>query len=73
MQAHKVAIVLAPFETRRYRLDVPASKQHLLQMIDTGDIEPFRQHEWPQGQAPIDFDRWMKATKPYLVDWQTGM
>ncbi|TNN29610.1 Glycosyltransferase-like protein LARGE2 [Liparis tanakae] len=66
----KRALVVPAFETLRYRLSFPKSKEELLSMLDMGTLYTFRYHVWPRGHAPTDYARWRLAAAPYPVAWE---
>lgn len=43
-----------------------------LELINGGDIKPFRVDVWPQGHQPTDFERWQSAKSLYAVAWAEG-
>ncbi|KAG6459736.1 hypothetical protein O3G_MSEX011570 [Manduca sexta] len=68
----KQCLVVAAFETQRYRASVPRSKAALLARLaaSPADVAPFRAREWPRGHRPTNYDKWATANKPYEVEWQ---
>ncbi|XP_026736939.1 LARGE xylosyl- and glucuronyltransferase 2-like [Trichoplusia ni] len=70
----KKALVVAAFETQRYRAVPPRSKAALLARLGARgppDLAPFRAREWPRGHRATNYTRWATATAPYEVEWQT--
>ncbi|XP_013191389.2 xylosyl- and glucuronyltransferase LARGE1 isoform X2 [Amyelois transitella] len=68
----KKCLVVPAFETQRYRASPPRNKAALLARLSlTGDIAPFRSREWPRGHRATNYTRWINATAPYEVEWQT--
>uniref|UniRef100_F1KY88 Glycosyltransferase-like protein n=2 Tax=Ascaris suum TaxID=6253 RepID=F1KY88_ASCSU len=66
------AFVVPAFESKGYRSSVvPASKAELLVMLDTGQVQIFRQDVWIQGHASTDYDRWRTTQTEYSVAWRT--
>ncbi|GBP77885.1 LARGE xylosyl- and glucuronyltransferase 2 [Eumeta japonica] len=63
----KSCLVVAAFETQRYRASPPRDKAALLAR---NDVAPFRAREWPRGHRATDYARWATATAPYEVEWQ---
>lgn len=59
-------LVVAAFETQRYRTSPPRSKAALLSRL-ASDVAPFRAREWPRGHRATDYARWASATAPYEV------
>ncbi|XP_063384625.1 xylosyl- and glucuronyltransferase LARGE2s-like isoform X2 [Cydia fagiglandana] len=69
----KICLVVAAFETRRYRLSPPRNKTALLARLAArrgADVAPFRALEWPPGHRATNYSRWATATQPYQVDWE---
>lgn len=67
----KKVLVVAAFESQRYRVHPPRSKAALkTRLLSGGDVAPFRGHEWPQGHRATNYSRWLTATAPYEVEWQ---
>ncbi|XP_063366135.1 xylosyl- and glucuronyltransferase LARGE2s-like [Cydia amplana] len=69
----KMCLVVAAFETRRYRLSPPRNKTALLARLRArrgADVAPFRAQEWPPGHRATNYSRWATATQPYQVDWE---
>ncbi|KAM3966037.1 xylosyl- and glucuronyltransferase LARGE1 [Aphomia sociella] len=66
----KKCLVVAAFETQRYRASPPRNKPALLARL-TADVAPFRVREWPRGHRATDYARWATATAPYEVEWQS--
>jgi len=66
----KNALVVPAFETQRYRISFPKSKQDLLDMLDSGDLFTFRYHVWTRGHSPTDYDKWRTSITPYKIEWQ---
>jgi len=64
------ALVVAAFETQRYRAEMPRSKAELVSLLDLGDLFTFRYHEWPRGHAPTNFPLWRTSTTPYKIKWE---
>ncbi|CAH1634869.1 unnamed protein product [Spodoptera littoralis] len=67
----KKCLVVAAFESQRYRSSVPRSKAALLARLAARELAPFRQHEWPRGHRPTNYTRWTTANAPYEVEWQS--
>ncbi|XP_022823754.1 LARGE xylosyl- and glucuronyltransferase 2-like [Spodoptera litura] len=67
----KKCLVVAAFESQRYRSSVPRSKAALLSRLAARELAPFRQHEWPRGHRPTNYTRWTTANAPYEVEWQS--
>jgi len=63
------AFVVPAFETLRYRFTFPKSKSELLNALDTGQLQTFRQDVWTKGHAATDYEKWRTATTPYAVSW----
>lgn len=66
----KKCLVVAAFETQRYRVSVPRNKAALLSRKAAGDVAPFRAREWPRGHRATNYTRWATATAPYEVEWK---
>ncbi|CAB3225466.1 unnamed protein product [Arctia plantaginis] len=66
----KKCLVVAAFESQRYRTSPPRSKAALLARL-ASDVAPFRAREWPRGHRATDYARWADATAPYEVEWQS--
>ncbi|XP_026751626.1 xylosyl- and glucuronyltransferase LARGE2s-like [Galleria mellonella] len=66
----KKCLVVAAFETQRYRASPPRSKAALVARL-AADVAPFRAREWPRGHRATDYSRWASATAPYEVEWQS--
>ena len=67
----KVALVVAAFETQRYRLtDFPKTKAETLNLLDVGTLLTFRYHVWAKGHRATDYSKWRTATTPYKVYWE---
>ncbi|CAH0397182.1 unnamed protein product [Chilo suppressalis] len=73
--AQKKCLVVAAFETQRYRASPPRNKPALLARLanahSAGDVAPFRLREWPKGHRATNYTRWVTATAPYEVEWQS--
>ncbi|CAH0664074.1 unnamed protein product [Spodoptera exigua] len=67
----KKCLVVAAFETQRYRSSVPRSKAALLSRLASRELAPFRAHEWPRGHRATNYTRWTTANAPYEVEWQS--
>lgn len=71
----KKCLVVPAFETQRYRASVPRDKAALLARLaarhGAGDVAPFRTREWPRGHRATNYTRWMTATAPYEVEWES--
>lgn len=67
----KKCLVVAAFESQRYRSSVPRSKAALLARLAARDLAPFRHHEWPRGHRATNYTRWTTANAPYEVEWQS--
>ncbi|XP_047027691.1 xylosyl- and glucuronyltransferase LARGE2s-like [Helicoverpa zea] len=69
----KKCLVVAAFETQRYRTSMPRNKAALLSRLRSapGDVQPFRAREWPRGHRATNYTRWATATAPYEVEWQS--
>lgn len=67
----KKCLVVAAFESARYRSSVPRSKAALLARLAARDLAPFRHHEWPRGHRATNYTRWTTANAPYEVEWQS--
>ena len=65
----KLALVVAAFETQRYRLPAfPKTKADAVKLLDEGTLLTFRYHVWPQGHRATNFARWKTSTTvPYQV------
>ena len=64
----KTALVVAAFETQRYRLtDFPKTKAETLNLLDVGTLLTFRYHVWTKGHRATDYGQWRTATTPYQV------
>ena len=62
------ALVVAAFETQRYRLArFPRTKAETLNLLDVGTLLTFRYHVWTKGHKATDYARWRTATTPYRV------
>ncbi|KAI8440489.1 hypothetical protein MSG28_001762, partial [Choristoneura fumiferana] len=64
----KKCLVVAAFETQRYRLSPPRDKPALLARLAArrgADVAPFRAREWPRGHRATNYSRWAAATAPY--------
>ncbi|CAH2055874.1 unnamed protein product, partial [Iphiclides podalirius] len=68
--AQKKCLVVAAFETQRYRASPPRSKAALRARL-AGDVAPFRAREWPRGHRATNYSRWLAADVPYEVEWQS--
>ena len=68
--APKTALVVPAFETQRYRITFPKTKQDLMDMLDSGTLFTFRYHVWTKGHSPTDYDRWRSSSNPYRISWQ---
>ncbi|XP_041969668.1 LARGE xylosyl- and glucuronyltransferase 2-like [Aricia agestis] len=66
----KKCLVVAAFETQRYRAQPPRIKAELVARLKS-DVAPFRAREWPRGHRPTNYTRWATATAPYEVEWQS--
>ncbi|XP_059046697.1 xylosyl- and glucuronyltransferase LARGE2s-like [Achroia grisella] len=66
----KKCLVVAAFETQRYRATLPRNKAALVARL-SGDVAPFRAREWPRGHRATNYSRWTTATAPYEVEWQS--
>ena len=61
-------MVVAAFETQRYRLEkFPRTKAETLNLLDVGTLLTFRYHVWTKGHKATDYARWRTATTPYRV------
>ncbi|XP_073954338.1 xylosyl- and glucuronyltransferase LARGE1-like isoform X1 [Choristoneura fumiferana] len=70
----KKCLVVAAFETQRYRLSPPRDKPALLARLAAprgADVAPFRAREWPRGHRATNYSRWAAATAPYEVEWES--
>lgn len=67
----KKAVVVPAFEAFQYKFNFPPTKEILINMLDSGKLDTFRQNVWPAGHAPTNFDKWKSATKNYMVEWKT--
>ena len=64
----KTALVVAAFETQRYRLArFPRTKAETLNLLDVGTLLTFRYHVWTKGHKATDYAKWRTATTPYSV------
>ncbi|EGD74117.1 Gyltl1b protein [Salpingoeca rosetta] len=70
--ARGTALVVPAFESVSYKRHVPDTKERLLWELSTGQMQPFRVSEWPQGHSATDFARWKQADAPYLIQHQSG-
>ncbi|KAJ2945231.1 hypothetical protein O0L34_g9302 [Tuta absoluta] len=75
----KKCLVVAAFESQRYRASPPRNKLQLVARLGGGKggaregrFYPFRAHEWPRGHRATNYTRWVTATKPYEVEWEAG-
>ncbi|KAL4706703.1 hypothetical protein ACJJTC_014458 [Scirpophaga incertulas] len=68
----KKCLVVAAFETQRYRASPPRDKKALISRLSgaRADVAPFRAREWPRGHRPTNYSRWLHAHAPYQVEWQ---
>lgn len=64
------ALVVPAFESQRYRMSFPKTKQDLIQMLDSGTLFTFRYHVWTKGHSPTDYERWRTSSFPYRISWQ---
>ena len=68
----KLALVVAAFETQRYRLPAfPKTKADAVKLLDEGTLLTFRYHVWPQGHRATNFARWKTSTTPYQVSYSS--
>lgn len=63
-------LVVPAFETQRYRITFPPTKNDLLRMLDAGSLFTFRFHVWSRGHAATNYTKWRNATKPYKVGYK---
>ena len=63
----KKAFIVPAFETQRYKIDFPKSKQELIDMLNVGILYTFRFHVWKNGHVQTDYQRFKTATKPYKI------
>ncbi|XP_068623154.1 xylosyl- and glucuronyltransferase LARGE2s-like [Battus philenor] len=68
--AQKKCLVVAAFETQRYRASPPRNKGALRARL-AADVAPFRAREWPRGHRATNYTRWINADAPYEVEWQS--
>ena len=61
------ALVIPAFESQRYKLNFPTSKESLLKKYQQHTLLAFRQQEWPQGHQSTDYERWFRSSMPYQV------
>ena len=67
------ALVIPAFESQQYKMNYPTSKEALLRKLQQHTLLPFRQHEWPQGHQPTDYEQWYHSSKPYQVQSATPL
>ncbi|KPJ18829.1 Glycosyltransferase-like protein LARGE1 [Papilio machaon] len=63
---HDDCLVVAAFETQRYRASPPRSKAALRARL-ANDVAPFRAREWPRGHRATNYTKWINANAPYNV------
>ena len=73
--SEKLALVVAAFETQRYRLQpsFPKTKSDAIKLLDVGTLLTFRYHVWPQGHRATNYAKWKTATTPYRIAWEPGL
>ena len=67
--AKKTAYVVPAFETLSPGLPYPLYKQVLVTKLQYKTITPFKWKYFKEGHKRTDYDKWKKATEPYMVKW----
>lgn len=62
----KRALVVPAFESLQYRFEFPHDKSTLQKQ---SGIKIFRHSIWKQGHSATNYDKWYKASRPYIVQW----
>ncbi|XP_011299721.1 glycosyltransferase-like protein LARGE2 isoform X2 [Fopius arisanus] len=69
-EVDKTALIVAAFETQRYRFTFPTNKDELLKYLNYGILYTFRYHVWTRGHAATNYNLWKVAVDPYEVTWE---
>lgn len=80
LNQQKTAIILPAFETKRSGADgrmlakriARGGKDSVIEAFKNEAIRGFQLDKYPAGHSPTQFDSWVEATKPYLVEYQKG-
>ena len=65
----KTALVIPAFETSKFKLKFPTSKEQLLQQIRLKTVTQFCVSCAHKTHAPTNYRTWYKARQPYRIEW----
>lgn len=68
-RTQKTLLVIPAFETAKFTLKFPKTKQQLLQLIRQKLVSQFCVSCAHKTHAPTDYRLWFKTRNPYIVEW----
>ncbi|EDV19857.1 uncharacterized protein TRIADDRAFT_32796, partial [Trichoplax adhaerens] len=67
---NKAALIVPAFETQRYRVNFPESKERLIALLNKQELFTFRYHLYTKAHSPTNYTKWQTANETYQVQWQ---